>query len=151
MLEQPLVEGDELAHAEVLARFLRRALKGEAAAGEHQELIHEVRIFDHVRGADDGAAAIRDIAQQLHERELRGRIEPGGGLIEKQNRRAHEQLHAHADALALAAGEAADRQLGAMADAELLHRLHQQALDLPGAAWCAAGAAARCSAAPAGR
>ena len=48
---------------EIFARTLRRALKREATADQHDELVHEVGVFHDVRGADDGTAGVGEIAE----------------------------------------------------------------------------------------
>ena len=72
-IREAVVEAGELLHAEVFARGLGGALEGEAAADEHDQLVHEVGVLHHVRGADDGAAGVREVAEQFHELEFRGR------------------------------------------------------------------------------
>ena len=113
-------------HAEVFARRLGGALEGETSADQDDELIHEVGVFHHVRGADDGAAGVRQVAEQLHELEFRGRSRPERRFIEEEDGRLGEQLDADADALALAAGEPAIGLPARGSETELIHRLQEQ-------------------------
>src|SRR6188474_1227938 len=85
LLVEPVVKRGELGCIEIIARLLRRTLKGEATADEDHELIHQVGVLHDVCCADDRAASVGEIAQQLHELKLGRRIKAGGRFVEKQN------------------------------------------------------------------
>jgi hypothetical protein len=95
-------------------------------------LVHEVDILHDVGRAEDGAAAVREVAKEFHELEFRGRIEAGGGFVEKEDGGAGEEFHGDADALALAAGEIADAGAGALTEAELGDGLEDELAELEG-------------------
>ena len=114
---------------EVVAHVGGGPLEGETAGDEDDEFVDQEGVFHHVRGADDGAAGIREVAEQAHELEFRGGIEAGSGLVEEKNRRLGEQLDGDAHALALAAGEPPDREVGALGEAELVEGLREQAVE----------------------
>ena len=94
---------------------------------EQQEAVkHEedvgARLVDR---RDDGHPILLGAgAQAAHERERSRSVEPGGGLVEKEERRARDQFDADGDALALAAAHAAarlaaDGRVGAAVETEL--------------------------------
>ena len=125
-----IVELGQLFDFKVFLHLIGRALEGEAAADQDDELVDEKRVLHHVRGADDGAAGVREIAEERHELKLGRGIQAGTGFVEEEDRWACEEFDGDADPLPLTAGEPPDRQIGAFREDELVHGLIDQPIDL---------------------
>jgi hypothetical protein len=125
-----IVERGKALDAEMLARRSGRARKGEPTAGDNEELVEEIDVLHHMRGADDGAAEVGEFAEQLHELRFRGGIEAGRGFVEEKNGGPREHFGGDAHALALAAREARDLDIRALPQTELSDGLFDEFLDL---------------------
>ena len=55
--------------------LLRRAIENQFAAHQHDNLVEQLDVFHRVRGEHDGAAALGDLAEELHDLLFGGRIE----------------------------------------------------------------------------
>ena len=98
----------EVLEPEVRRRGAGRAEVRRAAAGRHeQHAVAQPQALHAVRDDDHGAPVVREVAEELHQASLVARVEPGGGLVEEEERRPGDELEAHAHAPPLAARERA--------------------------------------------
>ena len=100
---QAIVQEGQLLHPEMIARFLRRPAEDDPAAVDHEQPVRQMHVLQHVRGADHRATAVGQVAEQFHQFELRGRVQPTGGFVQEEHCRPAQQFHADAHAFALAA------------------------------------------------
>ena len=83
----------------------RPAERGLAAGGQQQHLIAHIQIGQRVGHNDDDTAGVGELAQHGHHLPVQRRVQPRGGFVEDQQRRAGQQLERHRCAFALPAGQ----------------------------------------------
>ena len=84
-----------------------------------------------MRGENDGAAALGDLAEELHDFFFGGRIESRGRLVQKDHRRFCDQLDGNRNALALAAGKLAHGHVAALRQTSHVHHFIDYLIDFP--------------------
>ena len=103
------------------AELARRAGEQHLAVGEHEQLARIAFGLGDVVGREDDARAGGDArVDELPEPRALARIERRRRLVEQQHRGVGDQADRDVDALAVAAGEAADLIAGALAQTGLL-------------------------------
>ena len=103
------------------AQLLDGALRDDPAGAEYDEAVAEpLDEVELVAGEQDGYAAGGLLAQQVHHRVDRGRVEPGEGFVEDQRLRLVEQRGDDLDALLVAEAELLDPVAAAVGEAEPL-------------------------------
>ena len=65
--------------------FLRRAIKDQLAAHQHHDLVEQLDVLHRVGRENDGASALRDLPEELHDLFFRRRIETGSGFVQKNH------------------------------------------------------------------
>jgi hypothetical protein len=117
--------------AEVAQALLGRPEVGDLAPGhQDQEAVAQVQVGHAVGHHDDRAAVMGQLGHLLHDRLVQARIQPGGRLVQVQQRRLGQQLEGHVDPLLLAAGHGRDARLGVPGQRQLLQDLGDPALAL---------------------
>ena len=96
-----------------------------ASGREREHAVAQAQALHAVGHHDDGAAAIRQIAEQLHQASLVVGIKPRCRLVEEQQRRSREQLEPDAHALSLATRQSRHGGVAAMRERELASDLLQ--------------------------
>ena len=106
--------------ADLVGRSVERGL---AARREQQHLVAHVQIGEGVRDDQDDAAGVGELTQHRHDLPVERGVQPGGRLVEDQQRRAGQQFQRHRGALALAAGEFVDAGVEMFGHLEFLEHL----------------------------
>ena len=102
----------------------RRALGDDASRVHHGDAVAEpLRLLHEVRDEDDRRAHVAHSSHQVPGHAARGRVEPGGHLVEKDELRIVDQRQGDEQALALPAGEPVKGGLALVREAPLLHDL----------------------------
>ena len=97
------------------------AVGGLAAGGQKQHLITDVQMGQAV-----GPPSVGQPAQHGHHLAIQRRIQPGGRLIEDEQRRPGQQFHCHRRAFALPAGQPINASVGMTGQLQLLqHPIHR--------------------------
>ena len=108
---------DHVVAAEASDEIVRRAFGDDLAVVDDGEAVAEALGFVHVmRGQQNGAAFLLKGADGVPELAAALRIEPGGGLIEKQNFWVADQRSGDGQALALASGKLAHPGIGLLGE-----------------------------------
>ncbi len=108
------------------AHFIDGAAGHQPAVCDHRHAIGQrLGLFDVVRGQDDGAAFVDQVAQHLPQGLARLHVEAHGGLIEEQQLGPADNRHGELRLALLAAGQLAVGTVGNLLDAEPFdHGLH---------------------------
>ena len=116
---------------EIGERFIRRTEPGQVTAACHEHhLVGQHHVLGGVGDHDDRAPLVGQAALQVHEGGFRAGVETGGRLVEEEQARAGEQLHADRDALLLSAAQAADLHILAVGQVEILEHLQDALVPL---------------------
>ena len=90
----------------------RAEVRQVAAAREEHDLVAHGDVLGGVRCHEDGAAGVGELPQQSHHLPVGRGVEAGRGLVQEEDTRLGEQLHADAAALTLPAAHAMDGKVG---------------------------------------
>ena len=100
---------DHMMSGEPFDQLRRRAFRNDLPVIDDGEAVAQTLRFIHImRGEQDGAVAPLELPHDVPELTAALRIEPGGGLVEKQNSRIGHQRCRNRQPLLLSAGKLAD-------------------------------------------
>ena len=125
-LGKPHVDLIEALDLKMLIGLVRRAIKNHTAAVDENDLVEQVGPSKHMRRTNHSAIVRRKATQDLHQRELRGRIQSGGRFVQEEHSRLVEQLSRDAHPFALPSGKLKDPLVTVFAETETLDRFIDQ-------------------------
>ena len=121
IIGHPQVGGDDL---RVVADLGRPALGDLPAELQHDDPVADAHDQPHVvLDEQHGDAGVADLADQVEQRRLLGRVEPGRRLVQAQQRRLGGQRPGDLQPALVAVGQVAGQLLAAVPDADEVQQL----------------------------